>query len=108
MSEADLGGLGFDLVQERRDGSRQYARRAHPFLSYWLLAHPDGTCQLSWEYALGEHLNAKGLKVSAQDELSLFLFPAEEVRGPFEEGWVSEQVSRVERLLGSFDLARGT
>lgn len=105
---ADPGQLGFEFVQERRGGTRQYTLRVHPYLTYWLLAHPDGTAQLSWELALGEYLMSKGLSVSAQDELSLFCFPAKEVEGPLSGEWLAEQVEGVQELLGSVDLRRGT
>jgi hypothetical protein len=108
MSPADLAELGFDLVQDRRDGSRQYARRAHPYLAYWLVTYADGTAELSWELALGEYIQAKGLACSAQDTLSLFVFPSGEARGPLEADWIRGATERVEQQLGSIDLAHGT
>lgn len=105
---ADPTALGFEFVQERRGGTVQYTLRVHPYLTYWLLAHPDGTAQLSWELALGEYLLSKGMSVSAQDELSLFCYPAKEVEGPLSDEWLAGQVEAVQELLGSVDLQRGT
>lgn len=106
--EAELAAQGFDLVQEWRGGSRRFARRVHPYLVFWLTAFRDGTGELSWEFALGEYLKAKGLTVSAQDELSLLLFPAHEIRGTIEEDWLRERVAEAEAQLGSLDFAGGT
>lgn len=105
---ADPTALGFEFVQDRRGGTVEYTLRVHPYLTYWLLAHPDGTAQLSWEFALGEYLLSKGMSLSAQDELSLFCYPAKEVEGPLSDEWLAGQVEAVQELLGSVDLRRGT
>ncbi len=108
MTDASLADLGFVLVQERRDGVKQYSKRAHPFLAYWLLIQPGGSAELSWEFELGAYLAAKGFSVSAQDELSLLMFPADEARGSLDESWVQEQLRLVEIRLESLDLVGGT
>jgi hypothetical protein len=99
---------GFELVQTRRGGERQYARRVHPYLSYWALARPDGLVELSWEVELGAYLKQKGFAISVQDELSLLLFPTGEVSGPIETAWLVEEMGRIEERLGSVDLRTGT
>jgi hypothetical protein len=106
--ESELEELGFVLLQERRGGARRYTHRTHPFLNWWVLVHGDGTAELTWEFELGAYLNAKGFAVSAQDELSLLLFPSNEVRGPAEEGWLGAEIERAERHLASLDLLSGT
>src|SRR5205823_881303 len=73
--EETLAELGFDLVQRRRNGDLQYGKRSHPYLSWWVLTHSDGTAELSWEFELGAYLQMKGFHVSVQDELSLLIFP---------------------------------
>lgn len=103
----DVAELGFELVQERRGGARQYSRRSHPYLLWWLLAHPDETAELSWEFELGSYLKAKGLHISVQDELSLLVFPADEVRGPAKTAWLQGEIERAERVLASVDLLAG-
>lgn len=107
MSDDPIVALGFELVQARRDGTRQYSLRANPYLSYWLLGHPDGSAELSWEFGLGEYLAAKGMSVSAQDALSLLLFPAHERRGRLDPEWVAGQVEEVTATLRSIDLSTG-
>ena len=99
---------GFELVGQRRDGSRTWTKRPHRYLTYHLTTYPDGTGELSWELALGEYFVAKGLTFSAQDELSLFVFPASELRGPLEGDWLQRSVDLVEGQLRAIDLAQGT
>ena len=108
MSADPIAELGFELVQRRRDGSRQYGLRANPYLNFWLVVGADGTAQFSWEFALGEYLSQKDLSVSAQDALSLLLFPRTDATGPAEPDWIRERVDHVMALLGSVDLAAGT
>ena len=106
--ESELDALGFTLLQQRPGGGRRYTRQSHPYLRWWVIAHGDGTAELTWEFELGEYLKAKGLHVSVQDELSLLLFPSEEVRGPAAPGWLAGEIARAERVLGSVDLLAGS
>lgn len=106
--DGPLADLGFELVQERRNGDRQYSRRQHPYLAWWVLTHADGTAELSWEVELGAYLRAKGFAVSVQDELSLLVFPAAESRGPADAAWLEAEIERAERQLSSVDLLGGT
>lgn len=99
---------GFQLIQERRGGARQYARRAHPYLAYWALARPDGLVEFSWELELGAYLKQKGFAISVQDELSLLLFPSTESSGPIDTAWLLDQMQQVEDRLGSVDLRAGS
>ncbi|HVE92527.1 MAG TPA: hypothetical protein VNE62_09560 [Actinomycetota bacterium] len=105
---ADMSTLGFEVVQRRRDGAVVWSRRASPYLVYWLTAHTDGSGELTWELALGEYFRALGLTFSAQDELSLFVFPSAELRGTLDEAWVASSIEEVEGLLRSIDLVSGT
>lgn len=108
MSADGIAELGFEVVADRKDGSRQYSLRVNPYLTYWLVTSADGTAQLSWEFALGDYLRAKGLSVSAQDELSLLVFPKTDASGPADPEWVRDEVEGVLGLLASVDLVRGT
>jgi hypothetical protein len=105
--EEALAELGFDLVQRRRNGDLQYGRRANPYFSWWVLTHPDGTAEISWEIELGAYLKAKGFHVSVQDELSLLLFPNTEIRGPATGEWLRASIEEAERHIGSVDLLGG-
>jgi hypothetical protein len=106
--ETELDELGFELLQQRRSGSRQYTRRSNPYLRWWVITHGDGTAELTWEFELGEYLKAKGLHVSVQDELSLLLFPSSEVRRRAESGWIQMEIEQAERVLRSVDLLAGS
>jgi len=106
--EETLAELGFDLVQRRRGGELQYARRSHPYLSWWVLVRADGTAELQWEYELGAYLQMKGFHVSVQDELSLLIFPKQEAKGPAEDGWLRSAIEEAERTIGSIDMLAGT
>lgn len=106
--EEALTDLGFALVQERRNGDRQYARRSNPYLAWWVLTRVDGTVDLSWEFELGSYMAAKGFHVSVQDELSLLIFPAQESSGPADPSWLAAEIERAERVLASVDLLAGS
>jgi hypothetical protein len=109
MSYADdLVALGFELVQSDRSGTQRFALRSNPYLKWWIMAHADGTSELTWEFELGAYLKEKGFHVSVQDELSLSLFPKTEVRGPSEESWVKTEIDRAAAVLEGIDLLRGT
>jgi hypothetical protein len=105
--EETLGELGFDLVQRRRGGELQYGLRSHPYLSWWVLTKPDGTAELSWEFELGAYLQMKGFHVSVQDELSLLIFPKEEMRGPADGDWLRSTIEGAEKEIGSIDMLAG-
>jgi hypothetical protein len=104
----ELAEMGFEFVQQSRGGTLRFARRSHPFLQWWVLAHPDGTAELTWEFELGAYLKAKGFAFSVQDELSLLLFPLGEARGPAEASWLSTEIDRAQAHLSSLDLTHGS
>ena len=104
----DLADIGFELIQQTRGGTLRFAHRPHPFLQMWVMAHPDGTAEVTWEVELGAYLKAKGFAISVQDELSLLLFPSSESRGPADAGWVAQEVARAQARLGELDLAQGS
>lgn len=106
--ESDLDELGFELFQRRKGGARQYTRKTNPFLRWWVNIHANGTADLTWEFELGEYLKAKGFHVSVQDELSLLLFPREEINGPASSEWLRGEIERAEGVLSSVDLLGGS
>ncbi len=106
--EDELGEQGFVLLDQRRGGTRRYTRQSNPFLKWWVMVHADGTAEVTWEFELGEYMKAKGLHVSVQDELSLLLFPSQEVRGPADASWLRSEIEKAERHLQSVDLLTGS
>jgi hypothetical protein len=106
--EETLAELGFDAVQRRRGGEVQYAKRSHPYLTWWVIVSPDGTAELQWEFELGAYLQMKGFHVSVQDELSLLIFPRQEAHGPGTSEWLQSAIAEAERSLGSIDMLAGS
>lgn len=102
-----LGELEFELLDERRQGTRRYALRSNPYLRWWVTTYPNGTAELSWEFELGEYLKAKGMHASVQDELSLLVFPRDEARGPAEAEWLRAEIEKAKRHIASVDLLTG-
>ena len=98
---------GFQAVQQRRDGAVVWSKRAHRYLIYWVTVYPNGVAELTWELALGEYFVEKGFTFSAQDELSLFVFPTGEITGTLDDGWVRRTMDQVEQRLRDIDLATG-
>ncbi|HVL80237.1 MAG TPA: hypothetical protein VM840_01430 [Actinomycetota bacterium] len=98
---------GFNAVQQRRDGAVVWSKREHRYLIFWLTVHPNGVAELTWELALGEYFVEKGFTFSAQDELSLFVFPTTEITGTMDDGWLQRSMDQVTDRLRGIDLARG-
>ncbi len=105
--DIELSDLGFELVQERRDGGKRFVRRANAYMNQWFLIHADGSAEFTWEFELGAYLKAKGFDISVQDELSLLLFPSGEARGPADLSWLADRMTEADSALGSVDLATG-
>jgi hypothetical protein len=105
--DSHLDQLGFELIQERRGGAKRFARRSNPYLHQWVLIHPDGTAEFTWELELGAYLKAKGFHISVQDELSLLLFPSGEARGPADPNWLDDRLAEADGALDAVDLASG-
>jgi hypothetical protein len=98
----------FEILQRTRDGANRYVRRANRFLRFWVTWFTDGMIEFTWEFELGAYLIEKGFSISVQDELSLLLFPAAEVRGPADAQWLAEQILIAEARFESVDLLAGT
>lgn len=102
-----LGDAGFELVQSTKDGTRRFSLRPNDYLQWWVYIHADDTAEFTWEVELGAYLKSAGFAISVQDELSLMLFPATEVRGPADVDWVVGQIEAAKAHLGSVDLIQG-
>ena len=75
--------FGFHLREERGfgQGARLHVASPNRYLTYTVHAYPDGSAIFSWEFALGEYLLTKGIKVGSDETLNQFAFPREELRG---------------------------
>ena len=98
--------LGFDLVQDRRSrGVQTYASSPNRFLTYWVHAYEDGTALFTWEFAVTDYLQERGIQLGSSESLNLFMFPAEDDRGPQDAGWLARAMDRAEEQLRSVDFA---
>jgi hypothetical protein len=101
--EDSLAALGFAFDREAR-GTRHYARRPNPHLTFWVQVYQDGTALFTWEFAIGEYAATRGLQVGSDEHLNTFLYPREDARGPQEPAWLASQIERTEALLRSITL----
>lgn len=104
----DLVALGFRLSQHGRAGDRQYVKQAGRYLVYSVHWNPDdGTCLVTWEFAVGEFMDHHGLQIGSNEALNLFLFPQHDARGPAEIRFVASELDRTESVLRSLDFVGG-
>lgn len=106
MTDEELAAAGFVLTQRRRT-ERCYARRANPYLVFWLTVAVTGEAELTWEFELGQYLADGGFAFSGQDEVSLLLFPTDELHAPFTSEGVVSMLRAAERRLAAVDLLAG-
>lgn len=102
---AELGSLGFALVQhDRRRAVLQYARKPNRYLTEWV--HDNGRELLfTWEFDLGEFCAAVGWQIGAAETSFQILYPQYDVRIARDMEAVAIEVQRLEKQLGSLDLA---
>lgn len=103
--DADLGALGFRVVQDRGTGTVQFARQISPYLTFWVHWNTDdATALFTWELAIGEYLNAHEMQIGSNEALNQFMFPKYDARGPAEIAFVVSEMDRAERILGGVNL----
>lgn len=102
----DLESVGFVFQSEGRGGVRHYALRGNRFLTYWCHVHDDESGGVfSWEFALGEFCQTRGLQVGANDVLNVFLYSDADVAVPPSVASVVVQIDATETVLNSLRLA---
>ena len=100
----DLLALGFQLVEQTRRGDFQYAKRANRYLTYHVHWDPDEEGLLfTWEFAVGEFFDHRGMQIGSNEALNLFLFPQFDSRGAPEVTFVAGELDRVEQVLRSLN-----
>jgi hypothetical protein len=100
----DLEALGFRFVQEDRRGERHYAKQANRYLTYHVHWDPaDGVALFTWEFAIGEFFDHRGMQIGSNEALNLFLFPQHDSRGPADISFVAAELDRAERIFRSLD-----
>jgi hypothetical protein len=96
-----LDRLGFDMSEERSGGDLLFRATPNRFLTYWAHAYADGTALFTWEFAVVDYLASKGIQLGSGEALNLFMFPAEDDRGPQDGAWLVSAVDRTEARLAS-------
>jgi hypothetical protein len=94
--------LGFREAEHRVAGDATlYRADPNRYLTYWLHVYGDGTALLTWEFAIVDYLETKGLQVGSGEALNLYMFPAQDDRGPQDGAWLAGALDRVEEGLRS-------
>ena len=97
---------GFVAAQDRPSrGAEAYTAQPNAYLTYWVHAFDDGTALFSWEFAIADYLQARGMQLGSGETLNLFLYPATDERGPQEGAWLVHVIDQAEARLRSVDLA---
>jgi len=102
---ADLEALGFRAVGQNRKGEITYAKQASRYLVYnvhWDTA--AGDVLFTWEFAIGEFFDARGMQIGSNEALNLFLFPQFDARGRPDVAFVAAELDRAEAIFRSIDL----
>jgi len=97
---ADLEALGFRHLGQNRQGEITYEKTANRFLTYHV--HWDPTTNeilFTWEFAIGEFFDARGMQIGSNESLNLFLFPQYDGKGPAELAFVAGELDRAEQLF---------
>jgi hypothetical protein len=85
-------------------GAQAFVARPHRYLSYWVHAYDDGTALFTWEFAITDYLLERGMQLGSSETLNLFLYPAEDERGPQDPAWLAHAIDVAETRLRSVDL----
>lgn len=102
-----LSSLGFRASEERRVGGRGgtlHVATPNAFMTYTVQAYEDGTALFTWEFAIAQYVSALGMEVGSGEQLNLFLYPREDLRGAQDAAWLSSAIDRTEQLLASVRL----
>ena len=96
----DLLALGFRLVEQTRRGDVQYSKAANLYLTYFVHWDPgENEILFTWEFAVGEFFDHRGMQIGSNEALNLFLFPQYDSRGPTELSFVVGELDRVEQVF---------
>ena len=97
-----LGELGFGLAQERAArGVRLFSAQPNRYLTYWVHAYDDGSALFTWEFAIADFLDSRGIQVGSNEALNLFMYPRQDERGSQDAAWLAGAIDRAEEVLRS-------
>jgi hypothetical protein len=57
----------------------------------------------TWEFAVGEFFDDRGMQIGSNEALNLFLFPQYDSRGPADVAFVASELDRIELVLRSLN-----
>ncbi len=107
--------MGFDEALERFGfvgatgrtprGVQVYEAKPNPYLTYTLQRFDDGTALFTWEFAIADYLLEHGMQLGSPETLNLFMFPANDERGPQDGAWVVSVLDRAEAQLAGLTFA---
>lgn len=92
--EAQLRELGFRVQGTSRRGGRMWSLAFNGYLTFVLHDYDDATV-LSWSFALGDYLVAKGWQFGVTDTSTAELYPQHDVRVPPDIESVRGEITRV-------------
>jgi hypothetical protein len=104
-----LARLGFRATEERafgRRGVRTYQATPNAFMTYTVHADDDGSATLSWEFAIGDYLGARGMQLGADEPMNQYVYPREDLRGPQDGAWLVSAIEQTEAMLSTVRLDR--
>jgi hypothetical protein len=98
--------FGFRISPERPGrAARQYVTTPNRFMTLSVHTYDDGTALFSWEFAIAEYLDGRGIQVGDGEVLNLFMYPNQDERGPQDAAWLTAVMDRTDALLRSLDFA---
>jgi hypothetical protein len=104
FSEA-LDRFGFTPAhQSPSRGSQTFVSRPSRYLSYSVHVYEDGTALFTWEFAITDYLQERGMQLGSSETLNIYLYPVEDERGPQDAAWLAHAIDVAETRLRSVDL----
>src|SRR2546428_4078428 len=102
--QSDLDALGFRPVGQNRRGEITYAKQANRSLLYNVHWDPTtGDVLFTWEFAIGEFFDARGMQIGSNEALNLFLFPQYDAKGTADVAFVAAELDRAEQVFRSLE-----
>ena len=85
-------------------GEYTYEKSANRYLTYNVHWDPyENQVLFTWEFAIGEFFDARGMQIGSNEALNLFLFPQFDGKGPADVTFVAAELDRAEKLFRAID-----
>lgn len=92
--DAQIEALGFRPQGSSRRGGRMWALPFNGYLTF-VLHDLDGAVLLSWSFALGDYLDARGWRSGITDTSAVEIYPQHDVRVPADIEAVRGEITRI-------------